>query len=231
VPLKTVLKSIGEQLDVRFVFSNKVINGDQMITLDVSKEKLATVLSNLLDKKSIQFDVIDDQIVLSKRIATQNPDAVNDEESIFGPAISGIVVDETNQPIVGVNVMEKGTTNGTVTDPDGKFSLILLNDNATLVFSFIGYTTKEIPVGSQTSFNVTLDPDIQTLGEVVVVGYGTVKKSDLTGSVSSVKSEQLTSFPASGVTQALQGRAAGVNIQANNGDPGENSRRYLNQCK
>jgi TonB-linked SusC/RagA family outer membrane protein len=102
---------------------------------------------------------------------------------------------------------------------DGEFTIVV-KDNATLVFSSIAYVTQEIAVNGQTTLSVVLKEDTKGLDEVVVVGYGTVKKSDLTGSVSSVKSDQLSSFPTSGALQALQGRAAGVEILSNNGDPG-----------
>ncbi len=120
----------------------------------------------------------------------------------------------------GVSIIEKGTTNGTTTDSDGSYVIRLSSPQAILSFSFIGYTTQEVLVNSRNTINVILLADITELSEVVVVGYGTVKKSDLTGSVSSVKSEQLTAYPAINVQQALQGRAAGVQIQANNGEPG-----------
>ena len=223
VPLKEVLKTLGHQVDVRFVYSNRIVKVDQKVSLQVSNEKLSLVLQSLLAPQEVSFQVIEDQIVLSKQpkwSESENESVLPEPIKISGITLKGVVNDENNQPAVGVNVMEKGTTNGTVTDVDGKFTLNLINERPTLVFSFIGYTTQEIELGDRTSLEVSMQPDILTLGEVVVVGYGTVKKSDVTGSVSSVKSEQLTAFPAAGATQALQGRAAGVNIQANNGDPG-----------
>lgn len=134
--------------------------------------------------------------------------------------VTGKVTDENGEPLPGANVLEKGTNNGTTTDVDGNFSLSVANTSSVLVFSFIGYTTQEIAVGNQTTINIRLEPDTRTLNEVVVVGYGTVKKSDLTGAVSSVKSQELTAYPAIDAVQALQGRAPGVNITANNGAPG-----------
>lgn len=134
--------------------------------------------------------------------------------------ISGRITDENGEPLPGANILEKGTTNGTTSDVNGSFSLTVAGESSVLVFSFIGYTTQELPVGRQTSFSVQLQPDYKTLSEVVVVGYGTVKKSDLTGAVSSVKGEDLTAYPAIDAMQALQGRAPGVNISATNGAPG-----------
>jgi TonB-linked SusC/RagA family outer membrane protein len=119
----------------------------------------------------------------------------------------------------GVSVIVKGTSVGTVTDIEGAYTLGVPN-NSTLVFSYVGFVSEEVVVGNQSVVNIVLTPDLTQLEEIVVVGYGTVKKSDLTGSVSSVKSEELTAYPALGTVQALQGRAAGVQITSNNGEPG-----------
>ena len=135
--------------------------------------------------------------------------------------IRGTVTDlENNEPLPGVNVLAKGTTTGTVTDVDGNYRLTVGDDITTLVFSSVGYLSEEVEINGRNIVNLSLSPDIQSLEEVVVVGYGAVKKSDLTGSVSSVKAEELTAYPAIGAVQALQGRAAGVQITANNGEPG-----------
>lgn len=122
--------------------------------------------------------------------------------------------------IPGVNVVVKGTSTGSATDFDGNYS-IAADNNSVLVFSYLGFVTKEVAVGGQTSINVSLEEDVNALEEVVVVGYGTQKKSDITGSVSSVKAEELAAFPVLSAEQALQGRAAGVAVQSNNGgEPG-----------
>jgi TonB-linked SusC/RagA family outer membrane protein len=139
-------------------------------------------------------------------------------------AVSGVVTDEANEPLIGVTVLVKGTATGTVSDVDGTYSLNTPGPNDTLVFSYTGFATVEVPVQNRSQIDVMLVQDAETLSEVVVVGYGTVKKSDLTGSVSSVKAAELTAFPVGGAEQALQGRAAGVQITTNNGAPGADSR-------
>ncbi|MGB3150413.1 MAG: SusC/RagA family TonB-linked outer membrane protein, partial [Maribacter sp.] len=135
--------------------------------------------------------------------------------------ISGTVVaSDDGIGIPGVNVVVKGTTNGTATDFDGNYSIVA-DSNSTLVFSYLGFVTKEVAVAGQATVNASLEEDVNALEEVVVVGYGTTKKSDITGSVSSVKSEELAAFPVLSAEQALQGRAAGVAVQSNNGgEPG-----------
>ena len=135
--------------------------------------------------------------------------------------VSGQVIDEDGSPIPGVNVVVKGTTNGTATDSDGRYN-INTNDNDVLVFSFIGYATAEVAVNSQTVVNVTLKADIQALSEVVVVGYGTQTKSSVTGAVSSVNSKEISALAVPSVSAALQGRVPGV-LVTNNGGPGSSA--------
>jgi len=134
--------------------------------------------------------------------------------------ISGKVVDESGESLIGVNVLIEGTSEGTVTDIDGEFSLEAASD-AVLLFSYIGYESQTVPVDGRTTLNVTLRTNATALDEVVVVGYGSVQKSDVTGSVASVKPEELQAFPVLNAGQALQGRAAGVAVQTRNGgEPG-----------
>ncbi len=135
--------------------------------------------------------------------------------------ITGKVVDETNQGLPGVNVLLKGSTNGTTTDGSGNFSLSIPDANGTLVFSYIGYTTQEVPLNGRTSVDVTLAADIQSLSEVVVVGYGSQLKKEVTGAVQTVNATELQDLPVSSVTQKLQGRLAGVQINQTTGKPGQ----------
>ena len=138
-----------------------------------------------------------------------------------GKTITGTILDsETSDPIPGVNVVVKGTTIGTITDLEGHYE-ITANSEDIIVFSYIGYLSKEVVVGTQSKIDINLTTDYETLSEVVVIGYGVRKKDDLTGSVSSVKSDELTEYPVLNAMQAVQGRAAGVSIQSDNGgEPG-----------
>ena len=122
------------------------------------------------------------------------------------------------EPVIGANVLVKGTTNGVVTDLNGKFSL-QVKPNDILQISYIGYNSQEVAVKGQHTLNITLKEDVESLDEVVVVGYGTMKKKDLTGSVSSVKADELTAFTVANPVQALQGRVPGVVLSQNTGDP------------
>ena len=133
--------------------------------------------------------------------------------------VKGTVTDKTGETVIGASVVEKGNTgNGTITDIDGNFSLSVPT-NATLVFSYVGMTTQEIAVKGQQTINVVLSDDAQALEEVVVIGYGSVKKKDLTGSVATVNSETLAAVPVASATEALQGKMAGVQITTTEGSP------------
>lgn len=138
---------------------------------------------------------------------------------LVAQTITGVVTDGSSVPLPGATVIEKGTNNGTTTDFDGNFSITLNSNNPVISVGFLGYITKEIRVDSKSVFKIVLEEDIQSLDEVVVVGYGTQKRSTLTTSISSVKSEELSEIPVADISQTLQGRAAGVNISAG-GAPG-----------
>lgn len=140
--------------------------------------------------------------------------------SIADINVSGRVTSETNEGLPGVNVTVKSTTNGTVTDANGSYRLSV-PENATIVFSYIGYATEEVAVGNRTNIDVQLVPDIKSLSEVVVVGYGEQARAKVTGAISTVSSKEITALPVADVTAALQGRAAGVQI-TNTGSPGTN---------
>ena len=137
-----------------------------------------------------------------------------------GKQIQGVVKDATGEPMIGVNVLVKGTANGAITDLDGNFTISDVKSSDVLVVSYIGFLTQEIEVGSKTSFNVILKEDSETLDEVVVIGYGTVKRRDLTGSVASVTGEKLAANPVANVAEALQGQLPGVTVTAQDGRPG-----------
>jgi hypothetical protein len=134
--------------------------------------------------------------------------------------IKGQVTDENNAPTPGVNILIQGTTSGTVTDADGGYTLRVAGPDAVLIFSYIGYKSQEIRVGNQTEINISLEPDISTLGEIVVTGYGVQKRSDLTGAITSIPSRQITELPMARTDQALQGRTSGVYVLNTDGAPG-----------
>ena len=138
-----------------------------------------------------------------------------------GRSVTGLVQDAQNAVLPGVSILLKGTTKGTTTDADGRFSLNVLNEGSILQVSYIGYVTQEIAVGSRSDVSITLLEDDKTLNEVVVVGYGTQRKSDLTGAVSTVTAKDIGRLPVGGIDQALQGKSSGVRVTQSTGAPGE----------
>ncbi len=150
-----------------------------------------------------------------------------DDSALFsrvvqGLSVSGNVTDEGGLPLPGVNIIEKGTNNGTVSDADGNYQLTVSSREAVLVFSCVGTVSQQVPVGSRDQINVKLVSDAATLSEVVVVGYGTQQKRDVTGSVASVSSEQFNRGIINSPEQLLQGKVAGVNVTSASGEPGAN---------
>src|SRR5688572_13619974 len=134
--------------------------------------------------------------------------------------VSGLVKDEGGQPLPGVNIIVKGTSTGTTTDADGRYTLQGIESNGTLVFSFIGYQPQEVPVNGQSAIDLTMKVDITSLEEVVVVGYGTTKVKELTGSVSVLREKDISSLNPIRVDQAMQGQIAGMHVTSNSGSPG-----------
>ena len=183
-----------------------------------SLKEMIQHFQKIVDDKNNEM-VIRPKVKPTPRLITALPmDLLNTKALTF--SISGTVADQDGEPLIGVNIQVKGTNKGTATDFDGRFTLEDIDENAVLVVSYIGYQTQEVPVAGKTSLNITLVSDSQLLDEVVVVGYGTQKKSDLTGSVGTVKAEELQKRPVSSLNQGLSGRITGVDVASNSGRPG-----------
>lgn len=207
---KEIIKQIEEQTDYLFVY-NKKVNLNHTVSISANNETVAEVLDRMFAGTDIVYAVQGNNILLMHRSAAPQ----QGEKKI----ISGTILDEAGIPVIGANVIVQGTTNGTITDMDGKFSLEVTPD-AVLEISYIGYSTQSIPVGSQTNFNVTLQEDSETLDELVVVGYGTMKKKDLTGAMSALKGDDLASRRTTQLSTALQGATSGVLVTRDNSAPG-----------
>ncbi|MCP3894372.1 MAG: SusC/RagA family TonB-linked outer membrane protein, partial [Bacteroides sp.] len=167
-------------------------------------------MGQLLKNTTLAYEISDRQILIIAKTESQQ----NQAKSITA---TGVVIDETGEPLIGVSVQAKGTSNGTITDMDGKYTL-RTDEGKTIVFSYVGYKRMEQKAGSQ--MKVQMASDAELLNEVVVVGYGTMKKSDLTGSVAAVKSKDFNKGLVTSPTQLIQGRVSGVNITNNGGEPG-----------
>ncbi len=218
-----VLQQIEKQAEVRFVFSSKMIASKRKVSFEAGDDPLSSVLDRLLTPLDISYEISGQVIILSKKEAPPlRNESQPDLNSVVVPAltVSGVVTGEKGEVLPGVNILIKGTQQGTTTDSDGKFVLTIPDEKAALVFSFVGYVSQEIVVGNRTDLYITLEVDEKSLEEVMVVGYGTVKKSDLTGSVSKIGEENIKATPLVALDRALQGRAAGVLVTQNSARPG-----------
>jgi TonB-linked SusC/RagA family outer membrane protein len=220
--VEDVINGIEEQSEFRFLYNKKIVNVESKVSIMASNENITSVLDNLFRDADISYAISDRQIVLNRKdIFLAVLPAIAQQT---GRRITGTVTDESGVPIVGANIVEKGLSNGTSTDVDGNFSFIV-NDDAILQVSYIGYITQEIKVlsPSGTPLMIRLIENAQTLEEVVVIGYGTVRKSDLTGSVGSVRVDNVKGISLRSVDQILQGQASGLHMVQNSGMPGASS--------
>lgn len=210
--MKDVISQIEAQTDYLFVYNYENVDLSHKVSLKVSDMSVAEVLKIIFKNSDVRYAVEGNNILLLKNeVSGQQQN---------GKKITGVVVDAKGEAIIGANIVEKGTTNGTTTDVDGKFSL-LLPEKAIIQLSYIGYLSKEMSVNNQSNITVTLLEDSQNLEEVVVVGYGTQRKATLTGSVAAVKGAEIVKSPSVNVTQSLAGRLPGVIINSRSGEPGK----------
>ncbi|WP_316814681.1 TonB-dependent receptor [Pedobacter nyackensis] len=217
--LDKVLRLIEKQTDYVFLVKNYDVS-NLNISIQVKNKTINETLSKCFEDLPLTFKIIGKNIAIIER-EKEVPNLLNSRASAF-ITISGKVVDIKGKPVPGVNVMVKGIAGkGSTTDGEGKFSIVARQGDI-LVFSFIGFKKKEVEVGNNTVVDVTLEEEPEQLDAVVVVGYGSVKKTDLTGSVSSIGADKVTQVKAiSNVAQSLQGQMAGVRVNQGSGQPGE----------
>ena len=219
--VKEVLNRIEENSEFFFLYNSKLIDVNRKVNIDVRDEKINEILNNLFRETEVVYTVVDRQIVLTNK--ADQAAFIRQEGQQPGRSISGKVTDQSGGPIPGASVVIKGTTTGVTTDREGNFSLRLPEKAQTLVFSFVGMKTLEVTIGNKAVVNIVLQEETIGLDEVVAVGYGTQKKSDLTGSIVSVKSNEIKNLPVNSIAEALQGRVAGVMVNKTDGKPGATS--------
>ncbi|HEY0743186.1 MAG TPA: SusC/RagA family TonB-linked outer membrane protein [Chryseosolibacter sp.] len=221
--LITVFREIESKTDFKFAYTDNIRSNDTRFTLRYSQNtSLKEILKDLSLQGSLQFKRINKTISV---IAIERNES-REPEVIDLATITGKVTDSGNAGIPGVNVVLKGTSTGTTTDENGDFSLGIPEENMSngvLVFSFIGYTTVEETIGGRTSITITLKEDVTSLNEVVVIGYQTIEKKDLTGAVSVVNPTTANAVSANSVAESLQGLSPGVTVRTS-GAPGQMSR-------
>ena len=210
-----VLKEIENQSDYRFFYQDEQIDVGRKVTVNMNNRNFEYVIRELFSIQNVVYKIFDNGVVLL---------TVNRIEKNQEITIKGKVTDVSGSPLPGVNVVEKGTINGAITDLDGNYSLAVSSNDAILSFSYVGYLTEEIKIAGQTTVDLTMIEDIKSLDEVVVIGYGTVKKSDLTGSVFSIKEDQLQSGISENIDGKLKGKIPGLSIMQTSGSPGSQPR-------
>jgi len=215
--LEEVLDEIERQTDNLFI-SNRHVDLKQKVSVDVNEESVNDVLKKVLKNTDLTYNIEGINIILRRRSEKHSLQVIQQVHKI-----TGTVVDKAGLPVIGANVIVKGTTNGTVTDVEGRFSLEI-PENAVLLVSYIGYVEREMQVGDESALSIILQEDTQALEEVVVVGYGTQKKINLTGAVESISSDVIEDRPIKSVADALQGTALGVTVTSAAGQPGEFSK-------
>ncbi|WP_242131566.1 SusC/RagA family TonB-linked outer membrane protein [Aestuariivivens marinum] len=210
-----VFDLLREQTDYTFIYQEDLFKSTPKVHLKKGVIKANKLLKETLSGDNFNFSITEN----NKIIVAKKPESIAGKQQKI--QIAGTITDTGGQPLPGANIVEKGTTNGTQTDFDGKFTLDVTDQSAVLVISFVGFATKEVVVGMETTMSITLLEDAASLDEVVVVGYATQKKANLTGAVSSIKGDELSIKPLTDARQALQGVATGLTIVDRGGAPGE----------
>lgn len=211
MPLRSALNKLGKQHKISFAYSSRLIENKKVRAVSQKKIPLPEALDDILTPLQLQYKIINEGLYVIQPALIEIQNAA--------VPVKGTVKDKDGQPIPGVTIQVKGTGVGTVSTPEGTFSLNAPDANVTLLFSYIGYDPQEIALEGRTELNVVMATSSSQLEQVVVVGYGTQRKRDLTGSIGSVKGEELTKQPVNAATQGVQGKLAGVQI-ISSGAPG-----------
>jgi TonB-linked SusC/RagA family outer membrane protein len=232
--LKEFLSTLEKTFNVYFTFESAIIRDKGIIDEIVISENLEETLHRALAPLKLRHRKISENYytIFKDDVSSQDASVVNDSitfgavsndlhrNNIATLAIKGIVTDEDGETMPGVNIIEKGTTNGTVTDSNGNYTINVEDQNSILIITFVGYTSIEEQVGQRIEINIKMIPDIKTLSEVVVVGYSTQEKKNVTAAVNTINTKQLEDRPVTNMYQALQGLAPNLTIQQNNAEPG-----------
>src|SRR5690554_285384 len=218
ISFEALFQEIEKKSEFRFAFSNSKLNPNAKIQINTADETLEKILDKALPPE-VGYEIIDRYVVIldaSEKNSLTESASIQQQQT----ALTGKVTDSNRQPLPGVTVVIKGTSRGTITDTDGNYVLSNIPPDATLVFSFVGMHTQEIAVSDRTQINAQMEEESIGLDEVVAVGYGTVKKQDLTGSVTKIKSESLEERAITTLGEAFAGQLAGVRARESNSEPG-----------
>ena len=215
--LQQVFSAIQDQSEFDFFYKNEQIPADARVSIQYQDEAVEVVLDKILKGTGLTYHVMDKDIVIS--VGGVRNEVISQQQK----TVSGKVTDLSGGPLPGVSVVVKGTTNGTISDSDGRYSISKVPENAILQFSFVGMKSQEVIVGTQKTINVSLQDEAIGIEEVVAIGYGTQKKVNLTGSVVSISADQLATIPVSNISNAMAGRMPGVFSMNKSSNPGSTS--------
>jgi len=216
VAVKEVLNEIEKTSEFYFLYSSKLIDVDRKVNIHADNQAIKDILDGLFANSDVDYVLIDRQIVLSPG------EFISRAKTKLQPiTVTGRVMDENENPMPGVSIVIKGTTKATMTNIEGEYTIEIDDASAVLVFSYVGYVTKEIAVGDQTVINVSMDIDVIGLGDVVVIGYGQEKKVNLTGSVSNIRNENLENKAITNIVTGISGQMSGITILESSGKPGK----------
>jgi TonB-linked SusC/RagA family outer membrane protein len=215
--VKDVLLEIEENSEFYFLYSNKLIDVERKVDVKINNKRVENILDEIFEGEPVVYSINDRQIILSPEGMVINNSSGFSQQS---KKLTGTVKSGDGEPLPGVTVIVKGTTTGTVTNADGGFLLDVPGTAESLMFSFVGMAPQEVAIGEQTVFNIIMISETIGLDEIVAIGYGTVKKSDLTGAVGSIQGGAITERQTTMVSQALQGAMAGVTVTRGNNAPG-----------
>jgi TonB-linked SusC/RagA family outer membrane protein len=218
ISIKEVLKRIENNSEFRFFYEEKNLNVETKVVVDINNGTINELLSHLFDEKSIDYKVFDNNFIVLKPKADHN--WASFESTQQKKTITGKVTDSTGAPLPGASVAVKGTTNGTITDMSGTYSIHNIPADATIVFSFVGMRSQEVIASGKSTIDVQMEDETVGIEEVVAVAYGTAKKKDLTGSISTIDGKLMATQSTSTVTRALEGAVAGLQISSVDGQPG-----------
>lgn len=217
ISTQDLMLEIEKQTDYLFVYNKNEVNLNRKVTIQATNQTVAEVLNKAFNQTDVIYAMEGSNIMLMKKETNNTTPFTQQKER----TITGVITDEKGQAIIGANVSVKGTSNGTITDVDGNFILANISDNDIIVISYIGYISQEIKAGKQTSLKIILKEDTQAIDEVVVVGFGTQKKVNLTGSIGTVKTEEvLKSRPVTNVQELLAGSVPGMIVSKGSGAAG-----------
>ena len=217
IEMTKVIAKVQKQSGVKFIFSPNSIEAGRKISCNIKDKPLSQFLNQVLRPLDIGYNIVEEQVVLYSLKTTSVQ--LGQNKDVYDRSITGIITNETGAPLAGASINVKNTNRYTTSNVKGEFTIEVEDNNAILVISYTGYEAKEITVGSANSINVALVTTNRAMDEVVVIGYGTQRRTNVTGAISNVSGKTISELPVTSISQALQGRVAGVQV-TNNGSPG-----------